>query len=322
MAVHVHYNSWYISLSSSTKQQRTQQVNVENELSGARLITSGVPQGSILGPLLFVMLINDLPSRLNTCSTLMDADDTVLFYSSKDVNEIERALCRDLQLLESWLRDNSLFLNKSKTECVLFGTASRLSTVTNFSIYVSGSLIERVSEFKYLGVVLDESLSWTAHVKYILGKAGKRVGMLSRIRTNVTTNTAHLIYKSFILPVIDYCDTVWNCCGKVNSNNLEKLHRRAARLIVRNHCSDAALQSLAMESLENRRKKHVYRSVTKCMIGKFPQFFMNYFNYNREITGRQTRQSNLLHLPRVRTEAAKKSFFYSGAQIFNYFKNM
>ena len=114
------------------------------------------------------------------------------------MNEIERALCRDLQLLESWLRDNSLFLSKSKTECVLFGTASRLSTVTNFSIHVSGSLIERVSEFKYLGVVLDESLSWTAHVKYILGKAGKRVGML--IRTNVTTNTAHLIYKSFILP--------------------------------------------------------------------------------------------------------------------------
>ena len=111
---------------------RTQQVNVENELSGAGLITSGVPQGSILGPLLFVMLINDLPSPLNTCSTLMYADDTVLFYSSKDVNEIERALCRDL--LESWLRDNSLFLNKSKTECVLFGTASRLSTVANFSI--------------------------------------------------------------------------------------------------------------------------------------------------------------------------------------------
>ena len=85
---------------------RTQQVSVENELSGARLITLGVPQGS--------MLTNDLPSRLNTCSTLMYADDTVLFYSSKDVNEIERVLCRDLQLLESWLRDNSLFLNKSK----------------------------------------------------------------------------------------------------------------------------------------------------------------------------------------------------------------
>ena len=160
---------------------------------------------------------------------------------------------------------------------MLFGTASRLSTVTNFSIYVSGSLIERVSEFKYLGVVLDESLSWTAHVKYILGNAGKRVGMLSRIRTNVTTNTAHLIYKSFILPLIDYCDTVWNCCGKVNSDNLEKLHRRAARLIVRNHCSDVALQSLTMESLENRRKKHVYRSVIKCMNGKFPHFFYKLF---------------------------------------------
>ena len=127
----------------------------------------------------------------------MYADDTVLFQTSRDVNEIEKALCCDLQLVENWLRGNSPFLNKSKAECVLFGTASRLSTVTNFSIYVSGSLIERVSEFKYLGVVLDESLSWTAHVKYVLGKAGKRVGMLSRIRTNVTTNTANLIYNLY-----------------------------------------------------------------------------------------------------------------------------
>ena len=125
-------------------------------------------------------------------------------------------------MVENWLRDNSLFLNKSKTECVLFGTASRLSTVTNFSIYVSASLTERVSEFKYLGVVLDESLSWTAHVKYVLGKAGKRVGMLGRIRTNVTINTANLIYNTFILPVIGYCDTLWNCCGKVNSDNIEQ----------------------------------------------------------------------------------------------------
>ena len=208
-------------------------------------------------------------------------------------------------------------MNKSKTECVLFGTASRLSTVTNFSIYVSGSLIERVSEFKYLGVVLDESLSWTAHVKYVLGKAGKRVGMLSRIRTNVTTNTANLIYKTFILPVIDYCDTVWNCCGKVNSDNIEKLHRRAARLILRHHSSDDALKFLAYETMEDRRKKHVYNLVHKCISGKVPQFFKNYFIFNQDVTRRQTRQSSLLHLPRVRTETAKKSFYYSGARIFN-----
>ena len=79
---------------------------------------------------------------------------------------------------------------------------------------------------------------------YVLGKAGKRVGMLSRIRTNVTTNT-----------VIDYCDTVWNCCGKVNSDNIEKLHRRAARLILRHHSSDEALKFLAYETMEDRRKK-------------------------------------------------------------------
>lgn len=68
-------------------------------------------------------------------------------------------------------------------------------------------------------------------MKYVIGKAGDRVGMLSQIRRNVATNAANLIFKSFILPVIDNCDTVWNCCGKANSDNVEKLHRRAVQLI-------------------------------------------------------------------------------------------
>ncbi|KAL9986631.1 hypothetical protein ACROYT_G000802 [Oculina patagonica] len=240
---------------------RTQQVSIENELSQISNITSGVPQGSILGSLLFVLLINDLPTRLKICGSLMYADETVLFHSSRDVHAIEKALSSDLEVVENWLGDNSLFLNKTKTERVLFGTAARLSSETNFSIYVSGDLIKRVSEYKYLSVVLDDALSWNAHVKYVLGKAGKRLGMLSRIRSDVTTNTANIIYKSFIIPVLDYCDTVWNCCGKVNSDLIEKLHRRAARLIVKHHNSDEALKNLAYETTKERRQRHVYNLV-------------------------------------------------------------
>ena len=110
---------------------------------------------------------------------------------------------------------------------------------------------------------------------------------------NVTTNTAKLIYKTFILPVLDYCDTVWNCCGKVNSDNIEKLHRRAARLILRHHSSDEALQFLAYETMEDRRKKHVYNLVLKCISAKVPQFFKNNFIFNQDVTRRQTRQSSL-----------------------------
>ena len=105
-------------------------------------------------------------------------------------------------------------------------SASKLSSITNFFIYISGNLIERVSEFMYLGVVMGEVLSWNTHVKYVLGKAGNRVSMFSGIRCSVTTNTAN------ILPVLDYCDRVWNSS------------QRAALLIIRHNSSDEALKYL------------------------------------------------------------------------------
>ena len=99
--------------------------------------------------------------------------------------------------------------------------------------------------------------------------------------------------------------------------NLFLLYRRAARLILRHHSSDDALKFLAYETMEDRRKKHVHNLVLKCISGKVPQFFKNYFILNQDVTRRQTRQSSLLHLPIVCTETAKKSFYYSGARIFN-----
>ena len=155
--------------------------------------------------------------------------------------------------INNWLEENSLFLNKKKTECVLFGTGARLNSVEDFTVYVQGTPITRVLEYKYLGVTLDETLSWNAHARYILSKAGKRIGMLGRIRSNITINTTNRIYKSFIIPVLEYCDTVWNCCGKLNSDSLERLQRRAARIVTRNSSSDDVMKCLAYHSLELRR---------------------------------------------------------------------
>ena len=104
---------------------------------------------------------------------------------------------------------------------------------------------------------------------------------------------------------------VWHCCGKVSSDNIEKLHRRTERLILRHHSSDEALKFLAYETyetMEDRHKKHVYNLVLKCISGKVPKFFKNYFIFNQGVTRRQARHSSLLHLPRVRT-ARQRSLF-------------
>ena len=193
---------------------RMQIVSYQNKLSSPRTISTGVPQGSILGPLLFVLFINDLPEATAKCSVLLYADDAVLFSSAKDAQTIEQALNYDLSVISDWISQNHLFLNKEKTEVVLFGTSQKLATGRH--------QLERVSEFKYLGVVLDETLSWKAHTRYATSKAGKKVGMLGRLRKHLTSQAANSIYQAHILPVLEYCYTVWAGCNKQDSGREEK----------------------------------------------------------------------------------------------------
>ena len=193
---------------------RSQVVDFLGVSSSSEPVFSGVPQGSILGPLLFIIHLNDLPGAVASCSVLMYADDTVLFCTGRQASTIEATLNRELNQIESWLRENNLFINVTKTECMIFGTSQRLANIDSFSININGSPIKRVFEFKYLGVVFDDRLSWNEHVKSVLSKAGKRVGMLGRVRRHVTTYSANTIYITMIRPIIEYCSGVWACCGE------------------------------------------------------------------------------------------------------------
>ena len=121
----------------------------------------------------------------------MYADDTVLFFSAPEVSTIEATLVRELEAIECWLRLNSLFINVTKTEVMLFGTSQRLAKVDQFSVSVNGSAIKRLTEVKYRGVIFDEHLSWNQHV---LSKAGRLVGLLGRLRRYITTHTANAIF--------------------------------------------------------------------------------------------------------------------------------
>ena len=129
--------------------------------SAAEPVSVGVPQGSILGPLLFILHLNDRPSAVVECSILMYADDTVVFFSAPEVSAIQI-----LQAIGCWLHLNSLFINLTKTEAMLFGTSQKRGN--QFSVTIRGCAIKRITEFKYLGVILDERLSWNEHVKAIV----------------------------------------------------------------------------------------------------------------------------------------------------------
>ena len=281
--------------------QRTQSVGYQGVFSEPEFITTGVPQGSIL------MYVNNLPNVVCNCSILMYADDTVLFFANP----------ADLSLMGTWVRDNCLFLNTSKTVSMVFGTHARLARACEFNITINGCPIKRVTEFRYLGILFDECITWKSHVESILSKAGKRVGMLGRIRNDLTPYCANIVYVSFVRPILEYCDTVWNCCESRNAKNMEKLQRRAARIVTRIPDSDRAMEMMKWPSLQSRRDKNVFKLVNKCIEEWCPQFFLNYFSFNSEVHSRVTRQSNNLHLPRVRTEQARKSFYYNGCVVYN-----
>ena len=211
---------------------------------------------------------------------------------------------------------NSLFLNAVKTEAMLFGTHARLSDADFAGVTFKGRPIKRVFEFKYLGI-FDEHISWNSHVKYVLSRAGKRLGMPGRIRGTVTSDCANSIYTAYIHPIMDYCDTLWNCCGVGNSLSLQRLERRASKIVSKMNDSDRAVDYLKWPSLVNRRESHVNELVKRCIKGHCPQFSENYFTFNSSVHNRITTEMNMLHLSRVRTDLAKNSFNYNGSVIFN-----
>ena len=176
--------------------------------------------------------------------------------------------------------------------------------------------LKRVTDCCYLGIILNANLSRHSHVDSIAVKVG-RIGMLRRLRNNLTLNAAETVCKSFIRPFMEYGDSIRTCCGEQNKGRLEALQKCAARVISRFPRSDDAMESLRWDSLESRRGSHVLRLVRKCILGKCPQFFSNYFVFNRDISSQTTRQTDKLRLSKVRTECAKNSFYYYECKVFN-----
>ena len=150
---------------------RKQQVQLNDIFSTIiHTITKGVPQGSILGPLLFSLYVNDFPKCLNHSSAIMFADDTSVFISNSNLTTMYQRANEDLNSIYNWLSANKLSINFTKTKCVMFRTLRSKPPPSNLSLSVHGKKIERVSEINFLGISYNENLSWKKHMLKILGK--------------------------------------------------------------------------------------------------------------------------------------------------------
>jgi hypothetical protein len=187
---------------------RTQVVDINGTYSSSKNITCGVPQGSILGPLLFLIYVNDMVSAV-TCKLLLYADDSALMVSHSDVSIIQERLSQELEAVGSWLVDNKLSLHLGKTESILFGSKRQLGRHSELSIRCGDTDIAAKSEIKYLGLDLDQSLSSESTGNKVVKKVNSRLKFLYRKGNCLDLYTKKLLVSALIQCHYDYGCSVW-----------------------------------------------------------------------------------------------------------------
>ena len=171
------------------------------------LVECGVPQGSVLGPLFFLIYVNDMVSVSKELEFVLFADDTNIFAKSKEPGELFRKVNRGIHELNKWFKCNRLTLNL-KNKNIYFGGPG-FNNQTDEGLKIGGEEIRRVEGTRFLGVWVDQKLNWTEHIEQVLGKVGRLVGVIGRVRAAMGGRALHMLYNALILPHLQYCLMVW-----------------------------------------------------------------------------------------------------------------
>ena len=220
---------WFKSYLSNRKQFVIGNDSYQNNCLN---ITCGVPQGSILGPLLFLIYINDLNKATNLMS-IMFADDTNLFVSKSDINELFATANKELEHLSHWFKSNKLTLNTEKTKWILFHSLRKKSSLPSNlpQILIDNVEIKRDPVTKFLGVYLDENITWNQHISYICSKVSKNMGVLYKARNYLNKINLRQLYFSFIHCYLNYANIAWGSTEKSKLQRLYRCQKRAIRII-------------------------------------------------------------------------------------------
>ena len=255
--------SWF----SSYLDGRTQSVRVGKSVSSSLPVISGVPQGSILGPLLFIIFFNDIASILPSFSSnmILYADDILLLHTINSPSDID-SINSQLDVISSWLTSKSLHINILKTKYMIFSHRPQAYFDQLPTIKIADSAIDRVSSFKYLGIVLKPNLSWSAHIHLLRKKAKKILGLIYRqFYKHCSSSTLLTLYKTLVRPILEFGSIVWDPPSPHVSDSLEQIQHFALKIISKSWTTDysSLLFSLGLLSLKHRRKKNKIMSIFK-----------------------------------------------------------
>ena len=233
--------------------ERKQKVLINQSSSACSVIQAGVPQGSVLGPLLFIIYINDIADNITSLCRLF-ADDTSFSYSSQDQVQVRSVIDHDLKKLDEWSRKWLMSFNADKTEIMIFSNCE----IPDFNFELNGQNIPIKNCHKHLGVTFSNDAKWNMHIENILSSVKKHLNILRKLKYQLHRDTLNKLYTVFIRPIFEYATEVWDNCGIGYVNKLEQLQLEAARIVTGLPIfakKELIYHEVGWETLEVRRKR-------------------------------------------------------------------
>jgi hypothetical protein len=305
---------------------RMQNVSLNGASSENQPITCGVPQGSILGPLLFLIYIDDLRFSLNNCSVFHFAHDTNLLFSLKNPKLWSKVINQELKNLFEWLCSNRLSLNASKTEFSIF-RPPQVNLNERVTLRLNGVTIFESPKIKYLGIILDGRLTWKHHVNEICKKLGRSLGMIYKTRKLCNENILRSLYFSLFNSHASYGLAVWGQCLSKNFVKIERLQKRIIRAIIFadfNAPSKPLMKDLQILSIKDLYSTKIASLMWDFDHGLLPHSLNSLFARRsslHNINLRNVSEGRLYTANRYNTNYGPKSFSLVGSKLLNDLKD-
>ena len=298
---------------------RFQYVALDDCCSTLLPINCGVPQGSILGPILFLLYVNDIAKNMKFAQILLFADDTTIYIASKKLETLINLINSELKILSDWFLSNKLTINVNKTKYMLFRSSKNKEAKLDMDIYINNFKLSGVNSTKFLGIEFDDCLNWKLHISSIERKLSCAIGVISKIRYKLNMQCALLLYNSMILSQLSYCTMIWASTYKSALHRIYLLQKRALRVC---SLSGKKLGSTLFQKykkltiydlLKLQILKFIYQSVHKLL----PKTSVNIFQESTNIHDHNTRRNKKLFTKLARLNIRKNSIAVQGPILWN-----
>ena len=296
-----------LKIFASYLENRRHQTKIGDKLSSEKTLNIGVPQGSILGPLLFLIYINDVKNISNEFRPILYADDTTIIFKDRNLPNLIHKCNTGLDLFQNWSICNRLTINTSKTN-IMF--VSNKSQTTPINIFLNNEPLDAVTTCKFLGVMVDNRLKFDEHVKYICNKISKSIGIFYKLSKFVPDSTLLQLYYSLIHPYLNYCSTVWGGTFQTHLDSLIKLQKKIIRIISKE--SFASHTTPLFLSLKILKFSDLYRYNIAIYYYKTKKYSTQIRNHNYN-----TRNKNKIIAPFHRLATTQHSVSYNGSTVWN-----